>query len=100
MISKLILCDGQGIEEFDIKELEEYVNKAKSSNIESLYFDACEIVRKYIEQGEDIITIYAADIIWSYFQDSFPTTHYINLTGDKVERALWGMYFNLQAIDL
>jgi hypothetical protein len=41
----------------NIKELEEYVNKAKSSNIESLYFDTCEIVRKYIEQGEDIITI-------------------------------------------
>jgi hypothetical protein len=66
----------------NVEELREYVNKAKSSNIESLYLDTHEIVRRYIEQEEDIIVIYTADIVWSYFQDSFPTTHYINLVGD------------------
>ena len=66
-----------------IEEVEEYVNKAKNSNVESLYIKAKDIVLKYVDQEEPIIIILAADIFWSYFQDLFPTTHYINVTGDN-----------------
>jgi hypothetical protein len=67
----------------NIGEVQEYVNKAKTTNIESLYFKAKEIVLRYVDQEEPIIIILTADIIWSYFQDLFATTHYINITGDN-----------------
>src|SRR5919197_5476250 len=67
----------------NIEEVQKFINEAKNNNIESLYLKAKGIVRKYVDQEEPIIVILAADIIWSYFQDLFPTTHYINVTGDN-----------------
>jgi hypothetical protein len=68
-----------------MNEVEAYVNRAKNemTSIESLYSKAKEIVLKYIDQEEPIIILLVADIIWSYFQDLFPTTHYIHVTGDN-----------------
>jgi hypothetical protein len=66
----------------NIDEVQKFINEAKNTKIESLNLKANGIVRKYVEQEEDIIIIYTADIVWSYSQDLFPTTHYINLTGD------------------
>jgi hypothetical protein len=66
-----------------MEEVQEFVNKAENKNIESLYLKAKEIVLKYIDQEDPIIIILAADIVWSYFQDLFHTTHYINVTGDN-----------------
>jgi hypothetical protein len=67
----------------NIEEVQEYLNEAKSTNIESLSIKAKEIVLKYVDQEEPIIIILTADIIWSYFQDLFATTHYLNVTGDN-----------------
>jgi hypothetical protein len=67
----------------DINEVKQYVDKAKIRNIESLYLKAKDIVLKYIDQEEPIIIMIVADIIWTYYQDLFATTHYVNVTGDN-----------------
>jgi len=69
--------------EFKDKELYEYIKRAKLENIESLYRQALAIVKKYIDQDEYKQILIAADIILSYFQDRFGTTHYIGVVGDN-----------------
>jgi hypothetical protein len=66
-----------------LNEVETYINRAKNlaTGIESLYSKLEEIVLKYVDQEEPIIILLVADIIWSYFQDLFSTTHYIHATG-------------------
>ena len=68
-----------------LTEVEAYIDRAKNKliSIESLYSKTKEIVLKYVDQDEPIIILLVVDIIWSYFQDLFPTTHYINVTGDN-----------------
>ena len=41
------------------------------------------IFSKYIDQDQNIIILLAADSIWTYFQDLFPTTHYLECVGDN-----------------
>jgi hypothetical protein len=68
-----------------LNEVETYINRAKdlATGIESFYPKLKEIVLKYIDQEEPIIILLVADVIWSYFQDLFSTTHYINAAGDN-----------------
>jgi hypothetical protein len=67
----------------DINEVKKYVNKAKIMNIEALYLKAKDIVLKYVDQEEPIIIMIVADIIWTYYQDLFATTHYADVTGNN-----------------
>jgi hypothetical protein len=66
-----------------LDEVETYINRAKNlaTGIESLYSKLKEIVLEYVDQEEPIIILFVADMIWSYFQDLFSTTHYIHVTG-------------------
>src|SRR5215203_54936 len=66
-----------------LNEVEAYINRAKNlaTGIESFYSNLKEFVLKYVDQEEPIIILLVADIIWSYFQDLFSTTHYIHATG-------------------
>jgi hypothetical protein len=65
------------------KELEEYLRRAKSETIDSLYNKGKLIVRKYNDQDNPKLNLLAIDLIWSYFQDKFGTTHYLDIVGDN-----------------
>jgi hypothetical protein len=67
----------------NLNEVQDCVNRSKSENIDSLYYRGKPIVEKYVDQPEIIIIGIASDIIWSYHQDLFATTHYVNVTGDN-----------------
>jgi hypothetical protein len=57
------------------------VKRAANESIDSLYQKAKSIVLKYNDQDEHKLTLLAADIVWSYFQDKFSTTHYVAIVG-------------------
>ena len=65
------------------EELEKFVNRARSLTIDSFFATAKQLVKKYNDQDTQIITLLAADVVWSYFQDLFPTTHYLDVVGDN-----------------
>ena len=82
-----------------LNEVEAYINRVKNlvTGIESPYSILKEIVLKYVDQEEPIIILLVADIIWSYFQDLFSTTHYIHATGgNETGKITWDLYFNIQ----
>ena len=60
------------------------LKRARTETIFSLYEKAKSIVSKYIDQENHIIQIQAIDILFSYFQDRFPTVHYLGVFGDNV----------------
>ena len=68
--------------EFDsLSEIKEYTELALHENIDSLYQKVESTVTLYVDQEEEIIILISADIIWTYFQDLFPTTHYYDVNG-------------------
>jgi hypothetical protein len=67
----------------DAAELSEYVKRAKRETIDSLYRKALDIVRLFNDQDDYKQKIIAIDLVWSYFQDKFGTTHYLGVVGDN-----------------
>lgn len=68
--------------EFESKsEIKEYTELAKHETIDSLYQKVKATVVLYVDQDEDIIILISSDIIWTWFQDLFPTTHYYDVNG-------------------
>lgn len=67
----------------DIEEIQSFVNQAKSTSIDSLYLVAKQIVEEYNDQDCKKIVLIATDILFSYFQDKYATTHYISIVGDN-----------------
>jgi hypothetical protein len=59
------------------------VELARGETFETLYSKVESIVRKYVNAEDHYITILIADIIYSYFQDKFGTTHYNIFIGDN-----------------
>jgi hypothetical protein len=51
--------------------------------MDSLYLWAKQYVREYNDQDDYKIVLIALDIIFSYFQDKFSTTHYVGVVGDN-----------------
>jgi hypothetical protein len=64
-------------------ELSEYVKRARNETIDSLYHKASAIVKLFNDQDDYKQSIIAIDLVWSYFQDKFGTTHYLGVTGDN-----------------
>ncbi|HEY6668207.1 MAG TPA: DUF4326 domain-containing protein [Candidatus Nitrosopolaris sp.] len=64
------------------KELDDYVKLAKEKSIDLLYKQALSFVKTYNDQDEYKQILIATDLVWSYFQDKFSTTHYEGVTGD------------------
>ncbi|MGD1838270.1 MAG: hypothetical protein ACPKPY_09485 [Nitrososphaeraceae archaeon] len=62
-------------------ELEQFIKEAKNITLDKLYSRSKSIFSKYVDQDSHIITLLAADSIWTYFQDLFPTTHYTEFIG-------------------
>ena len=67
----------------DIQEVKLYGEKAEKECEGSLFDKAKCIVQKYNDQDAHKLILLAADIVWSYFQDKFSTTHYIGVIGDN-----------------
>jgi hypothetical protein len=67
----------------DMGEVLSYVERVKKESRDSLYQKAKSIVQKYNDQDEHNLTLLTADIVWSYFQDKFSTTHYDCIIGDN-----------------
>jgi hypothetical protein len=65
------------------EELRNYLEQAKQASIDSLYLKAKEIVQDYNDQDNNKLVLFATDIIFSYFQDKFATTHYDSIVGDN-----------------
>jgi hypothetical protein len=77
-------CPYESYEFENLKEIQHFVTQAKSiSSIGQLYLKAKEIVQKYNDQDNDKLVLIALDIIFSYFQDKFATTHYDSIVGDN-----------------
>ena len=64
-------------------EIVQLINRVKNETIFSLYAKGKSIVSKYIDQEEHIISLTNIDLIFSYFQDRFPTVHYLGIFGDN-----------------
>jgi hypothetical protein len=71
---------------YEFKNMEEvhlYEERAKKESIYSLLQKAKSIVKKYNDQDNYKLNLFAIDIVWSYFQDKFGTTHYLIIVGDN-----------------
>jgi hypothetical protein len=70
--------------EFDsLEELDEYLGYAKKQFIDSLYDLALNFIKLYNDQDEHKQILLAADVVLSYSQDRFGTTHYLGIVGDN-----------------
>lgn len=67
----------------DKDELEEFIRNAKNITLDELFQKIKNIFKKYVDQEDYIITLLSADSIWTYFQDIFSTTHYLEGVGDN-----------------
>jgi hypothetical protein len=65
----------------DIDEANLIKDQIKNITIESFYKEVSEFVRLFNVQDKNKRVLIAANIIWSYFQDKFPTCHYPTITG-------------------
>jgi hypothetical protein len=67
----------------NMEEVHSFLERAKTTSIYSLYSQAKQIAIDYNDQDFDKVVLLTIDIIWSYFQDRFPTTHYVAVIGDN-----------------
>jgi hypothetical protein len=66
-----------------IEEVKEYGKQAKLISIDSLYTQVKKFVADYNDQDLYKLNLLSLDIIYSYFQDKFATTHYESIVGDN-----------------
>jgi hypothetical protein len=64
-----------------MEELQGIISKVLNISKDELYIKSKSIFRKYVDQDEHIINLLAMDSIWTYFQDLFPATHYLECIG-------------------
>ena len=70
--------------EFDsVEELDEYLEYARKQSIDSLYDRTLNFIRLYNDQDKHKQILLAVDVVLSYFQDKFGTTHYLGIVGDN-----------------
>ncbi len=53
------------------------------TNLEQIFELVKTIINKYVVAEDHYLTLLAADVIYSYFQDKFGTTHYVICIGDN-----------------
>jgi hypothetical protein len=76
------------------EEISKYIDKTKKTSFSDYYKQIKSIVQKYIDQNSYIINMMTIDTILSYFQDRFPTTHYLFFIGDVgVGKSAFGLLF-------
>jgi hypothetical protein len=65
------------------EELESLWNKVQIMNLDEMYSISKGIWNTFIAASDHVITLCAADSIFTYLQDRFPMTHYIFIIGDN-----------------
>ena len=66
------------------EEIKHYLEFAsKLSNFDQIFRIVKTIIMKYVVAEDHYLTLLAVDIIYSYFQDKFGTTHYVICIGDN-----------------
>ena len=75
----------------NMNEVISYLERAGKESIDSLYKQSKQIAEDYNDQNKYKVRLLAIDIIWTYFQDRFPTTHYDIVLGSPGSRQehLW-----------
>ncbi|HLN34066.1 MAG TPA: hypothetical protein VK250_02160 [Nitrososphaeraceae archaeon] len=61
----------------------EYIERAKQTDIYSIFRDVKSIWKKYIDADDFHISICAADAIFTHFQDKIGLTHYLFFVGNN-----------------
>lgn len=69
----------------DKAELENYFRRAENVSRDELFSMAKNRIQKYVDQDKNIIVILAADSIFTYFQDLYSVTHYLEGIGGNDE---------------
>ena len=59
------------------------LERARSTNLDSLYNKVKLIWRKYIDESDNHLSVCSADSIFSYYQDVLGMTHYLFFIGDN-----------------
>ncbi|HYF99580.1 MAG TPA: hypothetical protein VD815_05775 [Candidatus Saccharimonadales bacterium] len=65
------------------EELEKYFTIGRNETFDSLFTKVRSEFRKYVNVPEHTLTVLSADIVYSYFQDKFGTTHYNVFIGEN-----------------
>jgi hypothetical protein len=65
------------------QEVREYIEKTKKENLDSLFHKVKSLYRKYIDADDFHISICAADIVYTYYQDKIGLTHYLFFVGNN-----------------
>ena len=65
-----------------VEELERIIAETKEESFDALYYKVKKIWIKYIAEGDNHLSICAADCIFTYFQDRMGLTHYLFFVGD------------------
>jgi hypothetical protein len=60
-------------------EVQELINVAKNKTIDDIYATSKTIWKKFVKATDEQIVLFTADSIFTFFQDSFVTTHYTML---------------------
>jgi hypothetical protein len=66
-----------------VEELEMYLELARTETFDSLYRQVNSNLQRHVNIDEHYLIILSADIIFSHFQDKFPTVHYDIFVGDN-----------------
>lgn len=61
----------------NVEELQAYIELAKQETYYSLYKQSKALAEKYCDLGESAKVVFAADLVFSYFQDKIGMTHYL-----------------------
>lgn len=67
----------------DEEEIANLLNFTKSLKFEDIFKYVKQTVSKYVSHDEFTKTLIAADIVFSYFQDRFGLTHYLQFIGEN-----------------
>jgi hypothetical protein len=65
------------------QEVRKYVEKTKNENLDTLFRKVRSIYQKYVDADDFHISICAADIVYTYYQDKIGLTHYLFFVGNN-----------------
>src|SRR5215210_7107517 len=65
------------------QEVRKYVEKTKKENLDTIFRRVKSLYRKYVDADDFHISICAADIVYTYYQDKIGLTHYLFFVGNN-----------------
>jgi hypothetical protein len=65
------------------QEVRKYIEKTKKENLDTIFHKVKSLYRKYVDADDFHISICAADIVYTYYQDKIGLTHYLFFVGNN-----------------